>query len=72
MDGLGRSRQQELDEEVEQVRIFVRPVAVGYRGQRMRLKDTKVYASFSVGSSPSRADRRTHKDLILRSESDSP
>ena len=31
MNGVGRPRQQELDEEVEQVWIFIRPVAVGYR-----------------------------------------
>ena len=39
MNGVAGAGQQELDEVVEQVRIFVRPIAVGNRRQRMCLEE---------------------------------
>ena len=38
MGGIGGARQQELDKVVEQVRVFVWPVAVGDSRQRMCLE----------------------------------
>ncbi len=71
MNGVGGARQQELDKVIKQVRIFVWPVAVGNCGQRMCLA-RKDLTSRVVHGKSHRTDQRTHKDLILRSESDNP